>query len=162
MFSEPIPTFERYPRGRRLDPDATGFVADREAQEQRLDMLRNLCRDIIESNAGSAVGVELAFRAPDRMCYCAILEEPDRSGRGRIVYFDEGALHRHHVCGSPEEALERAIAQGYVERADGTMDRLATSQEWRRGSAYGDLARRYARGELDARQFDAEVRKLGC
>lgn len=161
MFSEAITTLEQHPCGRSLDLHAAGVVADLEAQAQRLDTLRALCRDIIESNAGSAVGVELAFRAPDKMCYCAILEEPDMSGRGRIVHFDEGALHRHHVCGSPEEALQYALAEGYVERADGTMDRLATSEAWRRGSAYGDLARRYARGELDACQFEAEVRKLG-
>ena len=49
----------------------------------------------------------------------------------------------------------------YVERADGAMDRYATSDAWRRNLAYGALVGRYARGEIDAHRFAAEVRKLG-
>lgn len=143
------------------DPTAAGFAMRLAAEKRRLDNLRSLFEQIIASNGGTAVGVELAFQGPGGTRYCAILEAPDSSGQGRIVYFDADALHRHQVHGTPAEALEQALAQGYVERADGIMDRLATSAAWRRGVAYSDLVRRYASGELDAHQFAAEVRQLG-
>jgi len=161
MFSEPIEYLNQRADRLASDPHAAAFVAHSTAQRSRLDDLRQLAEQIIASNGGTAVGVELAFRCPDKTHYCAILEEPDSSGRGRIVYFDAQALHRHQGHASPAEALEQALAHGYRERADGTMDRLATSEAWRRGLAYSELVARYASGEIDAIQFAAEVRQLG-
>ena len=138
-----------------------GFAANSAAEKTPRENVRTLFEQIIASNGGSAVGVELARQAPSGTCYCAILEEPDLSDRGRIVYFDAEALHPHHTYASPGDALERALAEGYVERADGTMDRFVTSEAWRRGFAYSALVGRYARAEIDAHRFAAEVRKLG-
>lgn len=142
-------------------PAVAGFAANPSAEKTPRENLRTVFEQIIASHGGSAVGVELACQAPSGTRYCAILEEPDSSGRGRIVYFDAEALHRHQVHVSPSEALEQALAQGYVERADGIMDRLAMGEAWRRGFAYSELVRRYASDELNAHQFAAEVRRLG-
>lgn len=161
MISERIEYLSKRVGQLSADPAVAGFAAHLAAEQRRFDNLRTLFEQIVASNGGTAVGVELAFAAPNGKCYCAILEAPDSSGQGRIVYFDAEALHRHQVHGSPSEALEHALAQGYLERADGIMDRLATSAAWRRGVAYSDLVHRYARGELDAHQFAADVRKLG-
>lgn len=161
MLSERIESLTKRGGQVSAEPAAAGIAALLAAEKRRLDNLRTLFEQIIASNGGTAVGVELAFQAPNGARYCAILEAPDSSGHGRIVYFDAEALHRHQVHGSPSEALEQALAQGYVERVDGIMDRLATSATWRRGVAYSELVRRYASGELDAYQFAAEVRKLG-
>lgn len=143
------------------EPAVAGLAANPAAEKTPREDVRALFEQIIASNGGTAVGVELAFQGPSGTRYCAILGAPDSSGQGRIVYFDADALHRHQVHGSPSEALEQALAQGYLERVDGIMDRLATSGAWRRGVAYSDLVRRYASGELDAHQFAAEVRQLG-
>lgn len=161
MFSERPEHLTK--RGGTLSPEpaVAGFAANLAAEKTPRETVRTLFEQIIASNGGSAVGVELAFQAPSGTRYCAILEEPDSSGRGRIVYFDAEALHPHHSYASPGAALEQALAEGYVERADGTMDRLATSEAWRRGFAYSAVVGRYARGDLNAHQFAVEVRKLG-
>ena len=161
MFSERTEHLTK--RGGPLSsaPAVAGIAANDAAETTQRENVRHLFEQIVASNAGSAVGVELARQAPSGTCYCAILEEPDASGRGRIVYFDAEALHPHRTYASTDEALAQALAEGYVERADGTMDRLATSEAWRCGFAYSALVRRYARGEIDARRFADEVRKLG-
>lgn len=148
-------------RGGRLPSESmvAGVPADRAVEKSPSAHQRNLFAQIIASNGGTAVGVELAL--PNTSYYCAILEEPDSSGRGRIVYFNSEGLSPHRTYGSPGEALEVALGQGYVERADGTMDGLATSEAWRQRFAYSALVGRYARGEIDAHQFAVEVRKLG-
>lgn len=161
MFSDRIEYLTQRADHVVSDPQKSAFAAHLTAERTRLDNLRLLSEQIIASNGGTAVGVELAFQAPNGTRYCAILEEPDSSGQGRIVYFDADALHRHQVHRSPAEALEQALTQGYVERANGTMDRLAATEAWRRGLAYSELVGRYASGEIDAQQFAAEVRKLG-
>lgn len=161
MFSERTEHLTKRGGPMSSAPAVAGIAANDAAETTHLANVRTLFQQIVASNAGSAVGVELARQAPSGTYYCAILEEPDGSGRGRIVYFDAEALHPHHTCASTSEALAQALAEGYVERADGTMDRLATSEAWRRGFAYGALVRRYARGEIDARRFGEEVRQLG-
>ncbi len=148
-------------RGSPLSSAPAGCAANLAAEKTPPDNVRTLFEQIIASNGGTAVGVELARPGPDKTRYCAILEEPNGSGRGRIVYFDAEALHPHQACASPAEALEKALAEGYVEPADGAMDRYATSDAWRRNVAYSALVGRYARGEIDAHRFAAEVRKLG-
>lgn len=161
MFSERTEHLTK--RGGTLSAElaVAGFAANPPAEKTPHENVRTRFGQIIASNGGSAVGVELACQAPSGTRYCAIVEEPDSSGRGRIVYFDAEALHRHQVHVSPSAALEQALAQGYVERVDGIMDRLAMSEAWRRGFAYSELVRRYASGGLNAHQFAAEVRKLG-
>jgi hypothetical protein len=161
MFSERTEHLTKRGGPLSSEPAVPGLAANDAAEMIRRGNVRTLFEQIVASNGGSAVGVELAFQAPSGTRYCAILEEPDSSGRGRIVYFDAEALHPHHSYASPGEALDQALAEGYVERADGTMDRLATSVAWRRGFAYSALVGRYASGEIDAHQFAAEVRRLG-
>ncbi len=161
MFSERTEHLTK--RGGTLSPESAvaGIAANDAAERSPRENVRTRFEQIVASNGGSAVGVELACQGPSGMRYCAILEEPDSSGRGRIVYFDAEALHPHHSYASPADALKQALAEGYVERADGTMDRLVTSEAWRRGFAYSALVGRYARGEIDAHRFAAEVRNLG-
>lgn len=161
MFSERTEHLTKRGGPMSSAPAVAGIAANDAAETTHLANVRTLFQQIVASNAGSAVGVELARQAPSGTSYCAILEEPDGSGRGRIVYFDAEALHPHRTYASTDAALAQALAEGYVERADGTMDRLATSEAWRSGFAYSALVRRYARGEIDARQFGEEVRQLG-
>lgn len=161
MLSERTETLTKRGGTMSSAPAVAGIAANDAAETIHLANVRTLFQQIVASNAGSAVGVELARQAPSGTYYCAILEEPDGSGRGRIVYFDAEALHPHRTYASTDAALAEVLAEGYVERADGTMDRLATSEAWRRGFAYSALVGRYARGELDAHLFAVEVRKLG-
>ncbi|MBK7238314.1 MAG: hypothetical protein IPI02_23000, partial [Sterolibacteriaceae bacterium] len=101
MFSERIEYLANRVGHCSSDPQRATFAAHLIAEKTRLDNLHRLAEQIIASNCGTAVGAELAFQAPNGTRYCAILEEPDSSGQGRIVYFDADALHRHQVHGHP-------------------------------------------------------------
>lgn len=110
-------------------------------------------------NGGAAVGIELASRRGNCVRYCAILEEPDGSGHGRIVYFDATAMYRHSVFTSPDEALQTALLEGYVEWSRGTMDRLAVTPAWRACVAQFELMNRFTdSGDRDTRQDSPSVR----
>ncbi len=122
------------------------MVAKLRLDIQRLENLLGIYDLAIAWNAGRIAGIELANRRVNPVRYCAILEEPDDSGHGRIVYFDETAMYRHAVFGSPDEALQAALLDGYVEWSRGTMDRFAVTPAWRDCVAQCDLLDRRAGG----------------
>ena len=142
------------------DPRAAESVAKLTAEADRLELLLGIYDEAVQWNSGSPIGIELGRTLGDRMSYCAILEEPDGSGRGRIVYFDESALYQHEIYSSPDEAMQQALLEGYIEWSCGTMDRLAATPAWRACIAQSDLIRRYSSGEIDAVAFHAGMVRL--
>lgn len=150
--------------GENGDPRAAeragALAAEVDRLVDRLELLLGIYNVAIQWNSGSAIGIELGRRAGDRASYCAILEEPDGSGRGRIVYFDESALYQHEIYSSPDEALQQALIEGYIEWSPGTMDSLAATPAWRTCIAQCDLICRYSSGEIDAVAIHAGMAQL--
>lgn len=147
-----------------LEPNEQGqqleSVVTRLQQDiQRHENLIGIYDLAISWNGGAAVGIELASRRGNCVRYCAILEEPDGSGHGRVVYFDEAAMYRHSVFTSPDEALQTALLEGYVEWSRGTMDRLAVTPAWRTCVAQSDLMNRFTGcGDGDTRHNGPSLR----
>lgn len=146
--------------GDNPDPRSAGIADQLKKMIERHELLLGIYDIAIAWNSGSAVGIELGLKRGENMSYCAILEEPDDSGRGRIVYFDESAMYRHAGYGSPNEALQQALLDGYNEWSPGTMDRFAVTPAWRKCIAQTELICRFSAGECDAREFHAAMARL--
>lgn len=122
-----------------------------EKQNQERDLLIEF---ISKETKGNPIGVELG----NGQRFVAILEEPDGTGRGRAIYFDEKGFSGHTVHPTPLDALKDAVKERYLQRADGTLDRLSQTREWEIGTLQADLVRQVNTGQITFEEYCAKVK----
>lgn len=141
------------------DDGDRGLAALLMQSARRRQQNQKLKARLLAANGDCAIGIELANRVDDAQLFVAILEEPDGSGKGRVVNFQSNGLHGHQVYASPEAALEEAIKDGYRWQVT-VLDAFSGRREFHKGQRLVDLIYGFNTGRLDRAAFDAAVREL--
>jgi hypothetical protein len=106
------------------------------------------------------IGDGVVLRHKDGRKWAMVLRDAAGEAEWRVQRFDEDGFSGHEAVGSKQQALERAVRDGFTARDDAALETLFPTKRFQRGLSYADLIRRHNTGELNIEQFHAEVAKL--
>lgn len=110
------------------------------------------------ANNGDLIGIE--FQKPNdgkyptkNEKYAVALPDASRDGKWRVSYFDQNGFSSHESHTTREQAQQALAQEGFTIQAEGTLDRLAATDDWARGTDYADLIMDLNRGAITHAQF---------
>ena len=105
------------------------------------------CSELALLQEGLELGLILSNMAHD--AWALFLEDASAPGKFRYQLFTKKGFGKHVTHNSLGEALEDAYGLGYRFPDEGSLDRVAGTDEWNTGMAVQAVADRYKRGDIN-------------
>lgn len=101
----------------------------RTARERRRAMREAYAAGVIEFAREFRVGDET------RAHYAIVIPDASEPGRWRASHYDEHGFSGHETHDTPQQVLDQLSADGYTTPANGTIEKLSMTGDWKRGMA---------------------------
>lgn len=101
------------------------------------------------------LGLELAFSSRNRWAF--ISPNPHADGGFRTTYFDESGFSSHRCHPGTDDALYALVDSGYRIPDLGALDRVASTPQWAKGTAWTARLQAYNRGSLSVEELYAPL-----
>lgn len=106
---------------------------------------------VLSTHGGNPSGIE--FRSTARQAWAFVLPDASSTGKHRIQYFDANGFLSHASYPSVPAAVEEMLREGYRIADPGALDRLSTTDAWRRGAEAAALLMDHNAGRISFQQF---------
>lgn len=114
---------------------------------------------IMREYGGDPSGVE--FKHVERDSWAFVLSDAAEPGRFRLQCFDQNGFYSHHSVDTLKKAVLDLVTERYLRAVPGDLDRLASTDAWRRGMAVTTLIQMLGSGQIDHAEFLRRQQALG-
>ena len=118
---------------------------------ERRNRLADLKANLVE-------GMTLSNATKDS--WVILLQDASKPGMYRHQSFRINGFYGHSTHGTLEKALEDAFQCGYAYEDEGALDRVAQTEEWRRGILQLDVIQRYNSDLITMDQVRKEMKDI--